>query len=206
MQMIKDWLLSKRSYTYGCILYNRFGNNEELKQLFSKGPTPFTTNKLASAMQEIITGDPPKKAKISRGEMPPVENDKVLKALRDQWMPSYTKMNYKRHELDKYLFLTSQTAMHKRAKLAMEILKLEKECMRIWAKRDHYIEFGKLPDQSEKPEPVVDPMRMALRYKNVQGYIRRYKYLLRRGPANAENVALLKRYEEEFAELKSKIA
>ena len=201
--LITDWLNGRRNYTYGCILYNRLGGDDDLKQLFEKGKTPYTEKKLLESLQ-ALANPAEKKAPAARyAESFPVSSNKILNALRDQWMPLYTEMNYKRHQLDKFLFQKTGAAMVRRARLAMDILNLEKRCMVIWATRDFYNEFGHLPQQ-EKPEPVVDPAKLADRYKNVQAYIRKYKMYLKRDPANPRNIEILQQYEKEFEEIKRK--
>ena len=208
MNLIKNWLSGKRNYTVGCILYNRYGNDEELKLLFEKGKTDYTEKKLLECLKEIANPvgalTRPERSTMNHEPFPESSN-KIIHSLREQWMPLYTEMNYKRHELDKFLNQKTDAAMRRRAKLAMEILSLEKQCMKIWAQRDHYIEFGRLPAQ-EKTEPVVDPAKIVERYKNVQCYIRRYKMYLRKNPNDAKNQALLKQYEDEFELLKKQCA
>lgn len=205
MKLINDWLNGKRNYTYGSILYNRYGNDDELKNLFEKGKTEYTEKKLLEELQAIAKPQQPKK--ISERTLDhanfPTSTNKVVSSLRDQWMPLYTEMNYKRHSLDKFLSQKTDAATRRRGNLAMEILDLEKRCMYIWAQRDHYLEFGRLPTQ-EKTDPVIDPAKLVERYKNVQGYIRRYKMYLRQDPTDPKNIALLKQYEDEYEELKKK--
>lgn len=205
--LIKNWLSGKRNYTVGAILYKRYGQDEALKELFEKGKTDYTEKKLLEELKAIAqpTNKPINQLTQlnSQHESFPKSSDKVINSLRDQWIPLYTEMNYKRHELDKFLFQKTDAATRRRGKLAMEILSLEKQCMKIWAQRDHYIEFGKLPTQ-QKPDPVIDPAKLVERYKNVQCYIRRYKMYLRKNPGDPKNVALLKQYEEEFVGLKNK--
>lgn len=205
MKLITDWLNGKRNYTYGCILYSRFGMDDELKQLFEKGKTPYTEKKLLESMQALAVPDIDKKKEPAAryAESFPASHNKVLNSLRDQWMPLYTEMNYKRHQLDKFLFQKTGAAMIRRAKLAMEILQLEKKCMLVWAQRDFYNEFGHLP-QMEKAEPVVDPAKLADRYKNVQCNVRRYRMLLKRDPGNPRHIANMQKYEKEFEEIKKK--
>lgn len=204
--LIKNWLNGKRNFTIGCILYNRYGQDEALKELFEKGKTDYTEKKLLEELKAIAEPSAisnQQSAISNRHEPFPISSNKILSSLRDKWMPLYTEMNYKRHELDKFLFQKTDAATRRRGKLAMEILSLEKRCMQIWAQRDHYIEFGKLPTQ-QKPDPVIDPAKLVERYKNVQCYIRRYKMYLRKTPGDPKNIALLKQYEEEFARLKNK--
>lgn len=201
---IKKWLSGNKNYTVGCILYKKYGTDDALKTLFEKGRTDYTEKKLLEELKAIIEAtNKPINQPTNHHDIFPPSNNKTLNSLRDQWMPMFTEMNYKRHELDKFLFQKTDAATRRRGKLAMEILKLEKQCMAIWAQRDHYLEFGKLPG-IEKADPVVDPAKIVERFKNVQGYIRRYKMYLRKDPANAKNIELLKQYEEEFETLKKK--
>ncbi len=206
MKIIADWIHGKRSYTYGTILYKKFGSNEALKLLFDKGKTTYTEAKLLEELKLLCRVDPPAAAKsvINFGEMPVDSSDKILSALREEWMPFYTEMNYKRHELDKILYHKKEAFAIKRGKLAMEILSLEQKCMKIWYKRDFYKEFKKLPGEQEEVAPVVDPLMLVSRYKNVQGYIRKYKMLLKKDPTSEQNNLLLKQYTEEFEQLKKK--
>ncbi len=211
-ELIKNWLSGKRNYTVGCILYNRYGTDEELKILFEKGKTDYTEKKLLDELKKLTTDNrQPTADEVRGGQWSavggqfPESSNKIIHSLREQWMPLYTEMNYKRHELDKFLNQKTDAATRRRAKLAMEILLLEKRCMMIWQQRDHYIEFGRLPAQ-EKTEPVVDPVKVIERYKNVQCYIRRYKMYLRKDPADAKSQALLKQYEAEFELLKKQCA
>lgn len=208
--LIKNWLNGKRNYTIGCVLYRRYGHDEQLKQLFEKGKTDYTEKKLLEELKSLVTpATKPSTSNVQPStfthEPFPDSSNKVIHSLREQWMPLYTEMNYKRHELDKFLYQKTDAAMRRRAKLAMEILSLEKKCMMIWKQRDHYLEFGRLPGQ-EKTEPVVDPAKIVERYKNVQGYIRRYKMYLRKDPTDAKSQALLKQYEDEFELLKKQCA
>lgn len=209
MTLIQNWLNGNRSFTYGVILYNRFGTDEELKKLFSLGKTDNTEAKLYTALKALSTPAEschaePVEALRGSAQMPD-NNDKVLMQLKQKWMPLYTEMNYKRHELDKYLFLQSKTAQKNRAELARDILQLEKRCMIIWGDRDHYIKFKKLPPADDQQPVVVDPLKKVQRYKNVQGYIRRYNFLLRKDPTNIRNKELLQQFEAEFKQLEKEI-
>lgn len=202
--LIHKWLQGKRNFTVGTILYKRYGNDEALKNLFEEGKTAYTESKLLEELKAIVeeAKKPVKEKYASSSVFPP--GDKVINALKDRWMPLYTEMNYKRHALDKFLNQKTDAATRRRGKLAMEILNLEKQCMKIWADRDHYLEFGKLPSHEIDEAPIVDPLKLVERYKNVQGYIRRYKMYLRKNPGDPKNIALLAQYEKEFAALKKK--
>lgn len=206
MRLISNWLTGSRSFSYGVILYNRFGNDDELKKLFEKGKTDFAEKKLLQVLQSLVnekTNDAMSYTPQGSGVMPEAR-DPVLIALRNQWMPHFTQMNYLRHEIDKYLDRNSESSMAKRGELARDILLLEKKCMAVWAKRDYYERTGKLPAEYKTNEPVVDPFTAGKRLTTLQSYVRRYKRLVANNPGNEIHASNLKKYEEELKTLKTR--
>lgn len=204
-ELIENWLKGSRNYIVGKVLYNRFGSDEDLKVVLATR-TQYTEERLLDELTKLARGTAqPKVEKQSIVAVAtfPDSADDVLKQMKDEWMPLYTEMNYKRHELDRYAGNHSKSAVKKRGELARDILNLEQQCMKVWRKRDHYIEFGKLPEPEIK-EPIVDAGKLAERYVNVQGYIRRYKMYLRKDPQNRKYNELLKSYEKELEELRKK--
>ncbi len=51
---IAQWLSSNRDYGTGSALYNRFGSNQVLKQLFAHGDYSFTRRKLEAALELLL--------------------------------------------------------------------------------------------------------------------------------------------------------
>jgi len=204
-ELIEKWISGRRSYTYGAILYAKFGDDEQMKGLFDKPKTPYSENLLLEKLREMISEAQAVKKSgpaASVYEKMPDSEDPVLKALKDEWMPKFTTMNYKRHELDRWLDEDTAEAQGKRGKLAQEILNLEQGCMVIWAKRDHYVQHGSLPGKStEMAEPVIDKFMAGKRITTLQTYIRRYRIKLKNNPADAQAAVLLKKYENELNQL-----
>lgn len=208
--LINNWLQGKRNYGYGSILYKQFGTDDILKNLFSGPATDYTQEKLLAAMKTLLIENSPAAVKppviVAYNEMPE-DADQVLIALRNEWMPFYTEMNIKRHELDKYIedeFLNDpeNTGLDVfRGKLAMEILNLEKQCMAVWAKRDHYLKYKVLPGKTTTDEPVIDKVEAVLRMALLKGYIRREKALVKKHPGKANYAARLKLHTEELEKL-----
>jgi hypothetical protein len=200
-----NWLNGKRSYIVGTILYKQYGTDESLKKLFATGNTDYTAKILLQTIQQIVNNPesiPTKKDNIIAITDPmPDSKDSVLMALKDEWMPLYSEMNYKRHELDKYLDDETDSAYVKRAQLALDILTLEQQCMAIWAKRDHYVKYNVLPGKSTDDEIVVDPFQSAKRIENLKVYIRRYKNEMTKNKANARAAELLNQYTSELNKL-----
>jgi len=203
-ELIENWLSGRRSYTYGAILYNKFGSDEKLKDLFSRPKTDYSQELMVEKLKEIISDASTKPAAqdFSYEKMPDAA-DPVLKAMKDEWMPAFTEMNYLRHQLDKWLEDDSKEAQAKRGELALQILTLEKQCMAVWAKRDHYLKHGTLPGKDVGDEEIViDKFKAGQHLQNLKVYIRRYKGYLKKDPGNAQHALLLKKYEDELDQLK----
>lgn len=204
-ELIENWLYGKRSYTYGVILYKQFGTDEQVKKLLDGPKTDYKERRLVELLQELITADkePVKPVSVKAYEAMPETKDVVLTALRSEWMPHYTQMNYKRHELDRYLDEETPEAEVKRGTLAMEIISLEQLCMAVWAKRDHYLQHGCLPGKDiGSQDPVIDRFEAAKRIEQLKIYVRRYKNGLKKSPADSKQAALLNKYINELEKLK----
>lgn len=205
-ELITRWLNGLRNYTAGALLYRQFGNDDQKKQLLATGKTKLTEEALLKAMQQLVMQKelPVKQAEVINFMQPmPEAKDKVLNALRSEWMPFYTEMNLKRHRLWELIDDESKEALVKRATLANEILKLEQQCIAVWSKRKHYSDHGNLPGRTKKQQDIiVDPVSAKLQIIKVQSYIRSYKSKLNKAPGNANFAAKLKQYEAELKSLK----
>lgn len=204
-QLLINWMNSGRSYIVGSILYDKFGHDESVKKLLKTGKSQYTEKALLSAIQSMLKDDSPKKEspiEITSGmEKMPESDDNVLQALRKEWMPAYTEMNYKRHQLDQYLEDETDKAVMQRSALAKSILELEQYCMSVWAKREHYIKYSSLPGTSIEKEVISDPFAAANRISNVKVYIRRYRSELKKNPGNAKAAEMLNHYQQELKQL-----
>lgn len=203
-ELIKKWLNGTRNYTVGTILYNQFGHDEAVKKQLATGKSDYTAKVLLESINKLLNGDEVKTAiekQLPVHELMPDDADMVLQALKNEWMPLYTQMNYKRHELDKYLEDETDAANTKRGTLAMEILTLEKQCISIWQKRDHYLKHKTLPGKNIDTEPVIGKFEAANRISNLKIYVRRYKNILSRLPGDANAAQLLNTYEKELKHL-----
>ncbi len=200
-EIINKWLSGKRGYAYGCILYRKYGHDETLKDLFDKGQTPYTKEKLLSSLQHLVSDEVKEIPAASIAEMPD-SNDKIAQALKNEWMPKYTQMNYLRHQLDIHLDDLSEEADIVRGKYAQQILQLEKECMALWMQRDYYTKNGSLPVKEKKEvAPVINDFIAGTRSANLKIYIRRYKLFLKNNPGNASFAEKLMKYEKELTQI-----
>ena len=203
-QLIQNWLNGKRNFTAGKLLYNQFGNDQKLKDLFSQGRSAYSEERLLNALKELAADLHKPQTDDYRpvmNEIMPDVPDKVLTALKNEWMPFYTEMNLKRHRIDHYLDDESEAAEIIRGKLAFEILDLEQKCMAVWAKKMYYEKHGRLPGKGLDREIVIDQFKAAERMKNLKIYVTRYKNYCSKDPGNARHAAKLKDYEKELAKL-----
>jgi hypothetical protein len=53
LEILRSWLNSDKDYYRGAAIYLKVGDNQQLKNLFAKGPTDFTTRKLREELQSI---------------------------------------------------------------------------------------------------------------------------------------------------------
>lgn len=202
-QLILQWLNGKRNYTVGSMLYNQFGINEEKKALFATGKSALTEKELLKCLQQLLNDEEAvlPKQNIEHYAVMPDESDPVLVALKAEWMPFYTEMNYKRHALDPLLNDENDAAMVKRATLAKDIIALHKKCKAVWLKRDYYVQHGQLPGASINKEVVIDDFEAAKRIENLKTYIRQYRAKLTKRPGDAKAAASLERFKNELTQL-----
>lgn len=216
MEAIRDWLNGDRDYILGTELYLKYGDDEDMKKLFqSKGISKFKKKKLFDCLRYLwVNRDESRKQKAKSirqkagsgrreaGSIKPKaksqkykewnknETDKVLIALHQQWVPAFKEMKTLHAQL-----LLMDTDIERGA-AAHQILRLDKFCSDIYAKRDYYKEKGRLPEE-KKPDEIVSFDRVGVRLENVKTYVRRYRSKLKKDPSNEKWAALLKKYTEE---------
>lgn len=220
MKLITDWLASRRNYIVGAVLYRKFGTDPKLKELFSSPETPHTAARLATELEALLA-----KPKVvlqapapaaEAGEMP-ASQDPVLQALRNEWQPLYQQMNYLRHQLDhtrapgaeQDLSLeapaidNSPEAIALRLPMVFQILELEQACMRVWERRDHYLQHGRLPEAPAAPAPVAteipqDPLEAGRFLETLKRNARRNRQLARQNPDNADYALRARDYQQQL--------
>jgi hypothetical protein len=204
MELIKKWLSGKRNYLVGAVLYKQFGSDGLLKKLFEGSRTDHTQQLLEEALSALLQKPKevlqPAAKKGDADEMPKSE-DPVLEALRNEWLLPYQKMNYLRHELDRYLDNT-EDEIAKRKALCDQILELEQQCMKTWTKRDHYMKHGQLPEVKEFQKPIPrDPVELGKAIETAKRNIRRNKAAAEKHPDNPIYPQKAKQYEAELQDL-----
>lgn len=200
MELIKKWLFGSKNFLVGAILYKQFGQDESLKKLFTGKPDGYMQKRLEEALSallqqpKVIRQQPAK----SEAEEMPVSADAVLMAIRNEWTPIYQRMNYLRHELDRYEG-NSPEEIAIRKPIAFEILELEQQCMKLWARRDHYLKHGQLPEVKEATiEIPKDPVELGRLIETLKRNIRRNKQAASTNPANTIYPLKIRQYEEQL--------
>lgn len=207
MELIKKWLSGSRNYHIGVVLYNQFGKDEKLKQYFKGSPDNIKQDRLAKELsalqQKPIEALLP--ALNSEADEMPESKDPALKALKNEWSPLYQRMQYLRHELDRYTGNTADV-IEKRRPIAKEILQLEQDCMEIWARRDYYLKHKTLPNISKEEDPIpTDPVELGKKIETLKRNIRRNKKLSEQHPDNVVYAIRVKDYQEQLDKILNKI-
>jgi hypothetical protein len=90
--------------------------------------------------------------------------------------------------------------------MAHRILDLDDMCEEIYAERDYYLQYGKLPENKAKEVEVVgDPVRWVTELENAKRYVRRYRTKIENNPGHPSTVKwaqLVKDNEEKVAHYK----
>lgn len=203
-QLINNWLSGKRNFTVGAILYKQFGSNDELKELFKKGATDYSTAKLLEALTNLVkeVEQPVIKHTVTTYELMPNGKTDIEQAFKEKWLPIFKEMNFKRHQMHPFIGDDSEEAKVKRGQLAQSILILEKQCMSIWQQRDYFIATGQLPQKTapEVKAPVIDKFKAAERIANIKVYLRKYKALVKKHNKPV-HIQLLDKYKQELVQL-----
>ncbi|MEP7375542.1 MAG: hypothetical protein ABI675_19510 [Chitinophagaceae bacterium] len=201
MELIKKWIAGSRNFYIGVVLYNQFCNDARLKKYFEGSPDAIKQKKLEEELTALlqkpnsILHTPLVNTEL---DTMPESTDAVLTALRNEWHPLYQRMNYLRHELDKYQG-NHPDVIATRKPIAVEILSLEKQCMKIWTRRDHYLDTGGLPEVKPNMEPIPDdPVQLGVSIETLKKNIRRNRKLFNENPDNTKYALKVKEYQAQL--------
>lgn len=195
--LIEKWLNGSRNYFVGVALLQTYGNDHKLLTLLQSGATAYNKQRLVEALQSIVANKPKLVAKASVDtDVMPDSKDQVLMAIKNKWMPLYQRMNYLRHELDKYPG-NWPAAIAAREPIVKEVMDLERQIIKLWQTSDHYKEHGKLPDEDDKDWPVpTDPLALANAISNCKKNIRRNRKLMTDNPDKPTYAKLYADYKQ----------
>jgi FtsZ-binding cell division protein ZapB len=107
----------------------------------------------------------------------PVEMDETISSLHAQWKQKFLTMV----DLQSRLYEVARAGQKDGAKqkeagaMALQILDLRDQVIGFYAKRDHYLVEGKLPEEPVAEEKCIDPNLWPLKYENAMKYARNYR-------------------------------
>jgi len=200
MNSIKDWLNNGREYHLGVALYEVYGNDDNLKDMFQQGHSPYRQTRLEKELRALkdhvkpiaqpVASEPIHvQVAVSQEVLPENKVPKEKDPYRDKWIKEYMEMNFLRHQLGT-TYLEGA-----RGKMAHKILKLEQHCMRWWAARDFYSRTGRHIEMDEPTEQTVtDPNALQQQLNNKRSNRSKYKNKLAKDPENPK-------LQQEFANL-----
>jgi len=173
MQKVKEWLDGSRNFIIGRAIYKALGRDPRIIKLIEKGCTDFALQELVNAMELLlapaseIPENLPAAAHSVHANNVHVSymadsTNHVLQAIKNEWLPIYKKMCYLQGQLDKYGKSNSVKAVEYREPIADQILELEQKCIKIWKKREYFLEHGRLPQDKKNTAPIpTDPVELA---------------------------------------------
>jgi len=208
MDFIKEWYNGTQDYSLGVSIYTRLGNDEVLKRLLKKGPTPFLVDRLREELLNLIEGTPG--ADLAASLHSPTDllgenadtlsreppKDETLQKLYERKRILHKEKDLLRHTLEGTLNVAD------RGRMAFRILEIRDEITAIWNQEDHYRQFARLPEENPG---VTDPNALKHRRHIVNSDIRRMRTLLKKDPQNQRVQERMARYEAEYEELKERI-
>lgn len=213
MEVITRWLQGSQNFIVGKLYYKQFGKDKSLIELFDKGETPFAKAQLKTALEALLlhATEAPVTIPLIKDQANPVTaipkgDDDITIALEQEYRPLYQRMNFLRHEMDKYGDDNTPPVMEQCRLLGVEILELEKRCMLIWEKLDYYRVHKQLPElKTEEFTIPTDPVEVALLIQSLKKNIQRNKLKAKTpGAKQAYYLNLVKKYEAQLAQIKSK--
>lgn len=200
---IRSWIAGAQNFIIGRTLYQQLGDDDNIKQKLLKGENTGTKQLLWKSLENLLR-EPVKEAiKVdSTASEMPASNDTVLKALREEWSPLYTRMNYLRARIDECGESNDPETIALREPIAFEILDLEDQCEAIWAKRDYYLKHGTLPEVDETEfEIPTDPKALAKLLQSIPRNIRRNRLKMQQPSAKALYAQLYVRYKDLYKQI-----
>lgn len=217
MESIRIWANGKRDYSLGVRLYNVYGKDAKLKQLFAENIiTDYKKNRLTEALLGLLK---PKVA-TKPSELHPAAivpssptlikeikavpekgwsstRSEIEDALYNEWAPLFNELMFltntvgdtaRRGEKDPELQI-------KACQMALRICDLDDECDDLYALRDTYKATGKLPDRWPYGLPCFDPLLIPKKLANAERYVREYRSKLDKDGANEQYKAVLQKHE-----------
>ena len=212
MQNVKKWLEGPRSFLVGRAIYNAVGKDSNLKLLLANGETPQSKSALIKGMQYLLTPSSNDLTPTVAKQLEPVEKspmavmpdsqDRVLQAIKNEWQKPYKEMCYLQGQLDQFGGSNDENAISKRQEIAVQILDMEKLCIKAWAKRDHYQNTGELLEEKKFVIRIpTNPKDIAVLINRIKKNIRNNRQSMKNFPDNPIYARKYLEYKQKYQQV-----
>ncbi len=209
MDEIRTWLNGPRDYATGAKLYLQYGQNAALRRCFSEPASDWKKKKLAEVLSDMVVKKTTVQKKVVETKQQAIERisvsdrkwpekpDTTLMALKEKWKPLFSEMmnlTARIYDVAKQ-GLTDPAMKQEAGRMAHRICDLDDMCDEIYAQRDHYLKYGRLPEHEKPMELVSDPIKQPVALENARRYVRQYRNKLKKDPADVNAAKQLAKYE-----------
>ncbi len=182
-ELIKIWLNGPQNYLLGVEIYNRFGDNSFLKNMFAEGEDEYNSERLLEELKKLYTETneviSPQIAAKSIQEIPkrseqndaPIEVSEAIK----QRKQLYFEARDAHSQLKALRNINDDETKEKRRQKAALILGNFDGIKPLWDLTNHYDEFGKLPEAKVVTEVKTEYSMMSEKDLNAL-WEKNYKY------------------------------
>lgn len=212
MNSIREWLNGSQNYDVGVALFQCYGDNPDMTEMFLQGHSEYRQARLLSALEKLyasgdhieieLPGQPEPVAVFTPpSPMPEASTKPKTDPYYANWNPIFKEMQHLRSQLR--LIPTDE----ERGKVANRILDLEQECNYWWERRDYYLETGQhMPeDNRHRPDPHTNQNELQKRLLTVRTYVTRYEKKIEEQGNKPALVEKLNAYTAERDELEQKL-
>jgi len=199
------------TFSVGRAIYNVVGTDANLKTLLAKGETKQSANALVKGIEYLLDNKsvsaPSSDLKeptnqVHPSTVMPDSNDRVLQAIKNEWQKPYKEMCYLQGQLDQFGDSNDQNAISKRQEIAIQILDMEKLCIKAWAKRDHYQETGELLEEKKFVIRIPNnPKDIAVLINRIKKNIRNNRQSMKKFPDNPVYARKYLEYKQKYQQV-----
>lgn len=218
---LSTWLNSKREYYSGAALYSVYGANDQLKNLFLNGPTPYNVSKLFEELKDLyykatIVADDTEQTTYVRSHRTARpqnvnEEDPLLIACDTKAKNLYKELMNKRAVLfnlcrsEAWEDENSPDKVKERGIIAVELLDLNYKVDKAYEDLAYVREYGTLPDQLV---PVIEKYSLLpdSRVKHEIDNLRKNMNKIKNKEQTPGRIIAIKEHEESLLKLEARWA
>lgn len=179
--------------------------------MFAQGDSPYRKERLIQELKQLadsaagkisVPDAPvtPSTVTIGKVTLPESRVPEAKDPYRAEWLPRYMEMNNLRARLRDVQDIVERGVM------AHKILKLEKDCMSYWVKRDYFHSTGQLVPVAEEAEPVTDVNQLQKKLGNARSNLSKAKAILKEDPENGRALERFEKYSQMIEQIEKLMA